>query len=519
MVTQKIGRYEIRGVIGSGGMATVYRGFDPHFEREVAIKVLPPALLHDSSFLTRFQREAKIIATLEHSAIVPVHDYGEDNGQPYFVMRMMSGGSLADRLINGSLSIGETARVLERVAQALDDAHKQGIVHRDLKPGNILFDHLGDAYLSDFGIAKLVQTSTTLTRSNTIVGTPAYMSPEQGRGEKDIDGRSDIYSMGAIIFEMLSGKVPYEADTPTGQIIKHITDPIPDILNLRSDLPPGIRAVINKAMAKNREDRYATALEVIRALKAVAAGETPVISKIHEQETQMSEPVVIPARRSIPIWYWIAGVFALAVILLGGSFALGAFSPSTTSTQTPTVALTTVPVPSVTLLPSQTHTLRPTLTRTPQPSFTSTNLTLKTSTLLPRVTVNVDAANIRSGPGTNYVILDTVPRGAALDVLGRNQEGNWLVVSVPGSGRVGWIAVSTVTYPFSVAEIAISTAPPSPTPRPVQATPTPTRTRAALTSTPTSVLVITATATIEYFTPTYTVEPSNTPTVYPTPYP
>jgi serine/threonine-protein kinase len=197
MPPTRFGRYEIIEELRRGGMASVYRAYDPHFEREVALKVLPPQLLHDATFEARFKREAKVIATLEHSTIVPVHDFGEEGGQPYLVMRLMSGGSLADRLNQGPLALGEASRIIDRMAEALDQAHSKGIVHRDLKPGNILFDGQGNAYLSDFGISKLIQSSTPLTESNVIIGTPAYMSPEQGRGERDIDGRSDIYSLGA----------------------------------------------------------------------------------------------------------------------------------------------------------------------------------------------------------------------------------------------------------------------------------------------------------------------------------
>jgi serine/threonine-protein kinase len=207
LAPEKIGRYEIKNELGRGGMATVYHAHDPHFKRDVALKVLPREFLHDPTFRARFEREAQTIAQLEHPAIVPVYDFGEETGQPYIVMRYMSGGSLADRLRRESLATSEAARIVTRLAPALDEAHSQGIVHRDLKPANILFDQRGDPYISDFGIAKLSQDSATFTGS-AIVGTPAYMSPEQARGEKDLDGRSDIYALGVILFEMLTGKRP-----------------------------------------------------------------------------------------------------------------------------------------------------------------------------------------------------------------------------------------------------------------------------------------------------------------------
>ncbi len=172
---EKIGRYKIVSELGRGGMATVYHGIDPSFERDVAVKVLPQAFLHDPHFRARFEREAKMVAALEHAAIVPVYDFGEDNGQPFIVMRMMSGGSLADKLKDDKFSVEDAAQVVTRVATALDAAHQKGIIHRDLKPGNILFDQYNNAFLSDFGIARLAAASATLTGSN-ILGTPAYMS-------------------------------------------------------------------------------------------------------------------------------------------------------------------------------------------------------------------------------------------------------------------------------------------------------------------------------------------------------
>ncbi len=270
-IPEIVGRYKIITELGRGGMSTVYTAHDPMFNRDVAIKILPRELLHDPMFRARFDREAQTIATLEHPAIVPVYDYGEADGQPFFVMRLMTGGSLADSLNQGPLPLEEAVRIISIIAGALDEAHRQGIVHRDLKPGNILFDQHNDPFLADFGIAKLSEAGATLT-GNVIVGTPAYMSPEQGRGEKDIDGRSDVYSLGVILFEMLTGRIPFQADTPMGQIIKHMNSPIPEILTYRPELPPDIQVVINRAMHKRKFGRFNTAGEMAQTLQAVAAG-------------------------------------------------------------------------------------------------------------------------------------------------------------------------------------------------------------------------------------------------------
>jgi len=269
---RKVGRYELISELGRGGMATVYRAHDPFFGRDVAVKLLPREFLHDPTFKARFEREAKTIAALEHSAIVPVHDFGEEEGQPFLVMRYMSGGSLVNRLEGGPLSFEDISTIISRIATGLDEAHKKGMIHRDLKPGNILFDSHGDAFLSDFGIVKLTQETATFTGTG-IIGTPAYMSPEQARGDPDLDPRSDVYALGVILFEMLSGKPPYEADTPMGLAVKHITEPVPSILEAKPDLPPTFELMIKRALAKEPEDRYASAGELAVEFAEMVAAE------------------------------------------------------------------------------------------------------------------------------------------------------------------------------------------------------------------------------------------------------
>src|SRR5687767_12761072 len=253
----KFSRYELREELGRGGMATVYRAYDPLFEREVALKILKQELLENVHLRERFERETKIIAKLEHAAIVPVYDVGNDNNQLFFVMRYMAGSSLVERIQDRSLSLSEIAHIIQRVAAALDYAHNKGVIHRDLKPGNILFDEYNNAYISDFGI-----------------GTLTHMSPEQAMGE-EVDGRSDIYSLGVILFEMLSGKTPYEATTPLGMAFKHASDPVPHILKINPNLPDGIEAVIEKVMAKNRDERYESGTEFANAFITTMPGVLP----------------------------------------------------------------------------------------------------------------------------------------------------------------------------------------------------------------------------------------------------
>ncbi len=251
-------------------MATVYRAFDPRFDREVALKVLPREMLHDPQFRSRFEREIKMIASLEHPSIVPVYDVGDDEGQPFFVMRFMNGGSLADLIEKGSIPLQDTARIVEKIAQGLAHAHRKGIIHRDLKPDNILFDENGDPFISDFGVAKLSESSSNLTGSG-VIGTPAYMSPEQAQGI-DIDHRSDVYGLGVIVYQMLSGHQPYSADTPMGVVVKHITEPVPEILKILPTLQPEIDAIIKKAMAKDRTQRYENTIELAKDLNIAAFG-------------------------------------------------------------------------------------------------------------------------------------------------------------------------------------------------------------------------------------------------------
>ena len=209
MHPDKIGRYKIKEELGRGEMGTVYRAFDPSFNREVAIKVLPIELMRNLKTLARFRRELKMIALLEHPAIVPVYDVGEENGQPYYVMRYMSGGSLRRWISNGKLSLPDTADIIERISLGLEYAHRKGIVHRDLTPDNILFDNHNNPYLTDFSLAKLIADTFRTNSGNGFIGTPEYISPEQSQS-LPVDHRTDIYGLGVIMYEMLTGEKPYQ---------------------------------------------------------------------------------------------------------------------------------------------------------------------------------------------------------------------------------------------------------------------------------------------------------------------
>ncbi len=384
MQSEKIGHYEIKSELGRGGMATVYRGYDPRFEREVAVKVLPPEMLHaDPNFRLRFQREAKIIAKLEHPSIVPVYDVGEENNQPYFVMRYMSGGSLAERIKKSVYTVDEAARLLEQIAPGLDEAHAKGIVHRDLKPSNILFAGNEIPCISDFGIAKLSQGESGNVTGSAIIGTPAYMSPEQAAGN-EVDNRTDIYALGIILYEMLTGRQPYHSETPMGLALKHITEPVPSILEARPDLPAWMEEIISTSMAKNPADRYQTAQEMVDALDQHLSSE-PVAKKTRKQPAPVklsptAKTVVMQKRRFNPIAILIAllAIGVIGALIVGGLMATGLLRVDLTSDAPTTVALVSSQAPTLpsaleateTTLPATetavpVSTASPTLTETP----------------------------------------------------------------------------------------------------------------------------------------------------------
>jgi len=271
LIGQTLGPYQIVEQIGAGGMGTVYKAYQRSMDRYVAIKVLPEHLSQDAQFLKRFQREAKAIARLEHAHILPAHDYGEQAGITYIVMRYVNGGTLRDRIAQGPLPVGEIVRIVEQVGGALDYAHRQGLIHRDIKPGNILLDVQGDAYLGDFGLARMIAASQHITSgAGLAVGTPAYISPEQGQGLK-ADPRSDLYSLGVVLYEMATGRVPYEAETPIALVLKHINEPAPPPRALNPNLPEALERVIVKAMAKDPAQRYQSVGEMVRDLSGAAS--------------------------------------------------------------------------------------------------------------------------------------------------------------------------------------------------------------------------------------------------------
>jgi serine/threonine-protein kinase len=293
LIGKNIGGYEILNQIGQGGMATVYRAQQlSMMNRIVALKVLPRHLLNDDTYIQRFNQEVKIVAQLEHRNIVPVYDYGQHDGQPYIVMRFMPAGSIDDLLRKGPLDIETTLSIVEQIAPALDYAHGKSILHRDLKPSNVLLDNDGGAYITDFGIARILGETGPGITTQGVVGTPSYMSPEQAQAHP-LDGRSDIYALGVMLFEMVTGRRPFESDTPYSIAVMQVTQPPPAPRNLNPDVPQRVEHVILRALKKNREERHATAGELSDSLRD--AIENPV--KI--SDTQPHPVFVAPVPQTI----------------------------------------------------------------------------------------------------------------------------------------------------------------------------------------------------------------------------
>jgi serine/threonine protein kinase len=258
-----VGPYLIVEQIGRGGMAAVYKAYEESLARHVAIKVLPEFFAEAKEYRVRFQVEAVAVAKLRHQNILSVFAYGEENGTPYIVSEFVDGGTLAERL-NGAMKVEEVVTLLAPIASALDYAHVQGVLHRDIKPSNIMLLGDGTPVLTDFGLAKLLE-SETITLTGQVLGTPEYMAPELCTG--GVAGpRTDIYSLGVVAYEMLTARVPFKGNTPGATIVAQIREPLPPAEELNPDLPLAVAAVLHKALSKDPNDRYQTAQELVSAL-------------------------------------------------------------------------------------------------------------------------------------------------------------------------------------------------------------------------------------------------------------
>ncbi len=289
LIGQRLGQYEVVAKIGSGGMATVYRARQASVDRDVALKVIRSDLMEDENFLGRFQREARMIASLQHLHVLKVFDYGNEGSIAYLVMELLEGGSL-NRLLRraGALPLPLTIRMIDQISMALDYAHGRGIIHRDLKPDNVLLDQHQNAFLTDFGIAKLLSETTSYTRTGMVMGTPAYMAPELWSGQP-ADARADIYALGVILYEMVTGVSPFSGDTPFHIMHRHIYEMPPSTRDVNNSLPATVDSVIGKALAKDANQRFNTARQLAEAFREALNGQD--ISRIITNTADLTAPV------------------------------------------------------------------------------------------------------------------------------------------------------------------------------------------------------------------------------------
>ncbi len=534
LINHKLGKgqYEIRAVLGRGGMASVYSARQASMNRDVAIKVMTPELAEDDQFVSRFEHEAKLIAQLQHPHILPVIDFGREGKHIFIVMQLVRGGSLDDRLHEGPLPLRLASRMLTQIGSALTFAHEQGIIHRDLKPNNVMLDERNNAYLVDFGIAKMLAGTTKLTATGNILGTPAYMAPEQWRGDP-VDARTDIYSLGIMVYEMVLGRLPFTGDTPFTLMYKHFNDPPPAPRAVNPDIEPSIEAVILRALAKDPDDRYQSADQLAedfaRAVASLPTGLAPRPKPVPDDRTIIGDEVAPAARTTPPPGETILPdrpgtpkatprtAFAPDAQAAPGlrpaapTTGVAAAPPARRGMNPLVIGGAVIGVIAVIVIAALVLTsggdngkkvvIQPTSTETATPTDTPTATDTPTDTPTPTprttsATILAERANVRRGPSTDFDVIGTVARDDEVIVLGISEDGAWYEVAIPGMGS-GWVSAEIVRISgnTNIPVIVLPTKTPTPTD-----SPTPTDTP---TETPTD-------------TPTATPTPEFTPTEKPT---
>ena len=387
-IGENIGPYRIIEQLGQGGMATVYKAYHASLDRYVALKVLHLAFNQDQTFTARFQREARVVAKLEHPSIVPVYDFSEHEARPYLVMKYIEGDTLKARLNQGPLSSKEIEDVVNSIGSALGYAHRQGILHRDIKPSNVMIALDGSMYLADFGLARIAQAGESTMSSDSIMGTPQYISPEQAMGKKDLDAGTDIYSFGVMLYEMVVGQVPFSADTPFSIIHDHIYTPLPLPMKVNPKVPESVQRVLLKSLAKDRLDRYESVEDMMLAFKnawaeagvpmqgtsitmrsTIITGEPTVLKKQGATPANETGTAVLSAKTRSP-WKWIG--IGLIILLVSCVFLMAIRSKN--NTLPPAVPTVVASVISVTNIPPSTLP-PPTKNIPPTPSTISPEIT------------------------------------------------------------------------------------------------------------------------------------------------
>jgi formylglycine-generating enzyme required for sulfatase activity len=404
LIGQTFGQCELRELLGVGGMGAVYRAYQKHLKREVAVKIISTALSREPGYRERFFREAETSAALENAHIVPIYDFGTQAQISYLVMRLLTGGSLADHLKQRSAlpSLGETAKLVSQLAEALDYAHAQGVIHRDIKPNNVMFDNQGTAFIVDFGVAHLVQATTALTGTGTTLGTPLYMPPEQWRNEQLVPA-SDQYALAVMTYQLVTGRLPFMADTPHGLMFQHLSEmPTPPQV-VRADVPEAVALVLQRALAKKPADRFPNVTAFAQAFQRAVAGREGAATGYFTAKVQRgggrpisssrpapSASVAIPVYRQPAMWVAIIIIALLLVVVMLQSLPRGnedgverSATPQATAPETIAV------VPSDT--PTFTPTATPTLTAIPSPTTDSqivalTNIALQAAAVVQTAT-------------------------------------------------------------------------------------------------------------------------------------
>jgi serine/threonine protein kinase/uncharacterized protein YraI len=521
LIEKTLGQYEIKEQIGQGGMARVFKAYQPGLDRFVAVKVLSPSLAEEAGFTERFQREAHSVARLHHPHILEVYDFGVQDSYNYLVMRYVENSLTLGDLIRDGAPLGRLINYLLQVADALNYAHERGVIHRDVKPSNILIDGKW-ALLGDFGLAKVREASSHLTGTGVGMGTPAYMSPEQASGAGVVDHRTDIYALGVILYRILAGTVPHDAPTPFAMLARRCSEPAPSLRQTDPNIPEDLDRVVLRSLVMEPNGRYSTAAHFAEALEKVRKdldirekksatipviqGETAMVGELvaGEAATRISEgkmpsrTAVVVRRKNVGLIVGgaiaaVVGVGVLLFVLLSLLVGSGGFfvKPAAQA-MTPDSAESSAAASEVGVLTS------PTDTPTPIPPGT------------PSATAKTDL-EVRSGPGDEYELLGYLPVGAEAQIVGRDKAGQWWKIKTSLNATGGWIeAGSDFSEAADTNNVPIALAPPTPTPVPVADTPTSTATPVPKPPTPT------ATSIPDTPTPTFTrtqPPPSATPTV------